>query len=57
MWLLDGVPYGALLAYNEETVFAARAGNVPGAHAHFSPGKEEYLLVATLKWVREKYHS
>ncbi len=47
MWLLDGIPFGALLAYNQNTVFAIRAGDAPGSHSFFAPGKAEYLLVAT----------
>ncbi len=47
MLTLDGVPYGALLAYDKDTVFAVRAGRVPGSHASFNPGQGEYLLVAT----------
>jgi outer membrane protein assembly factor BamB len=46
VWLLDGTPYGELLAFNADTVFGIRAYDQRGAHPHFNAGEEGYLLFA-----------
>ena len=46
VWLLDGKPYGEMLAFNDDTVFGIRAYSQRGAHPHFDVGEEGYLLFA-----------
>jgi outer membrane protein assembly factor BamB/SAM-dependent methyltransferase len=44
VWLLDGIPYGELLAYSDQLVCGIRAYAKRGSKPMFEPGQEGYLL-------------